>query len=172
MEYIKNLNPATITTSPRIPGTAGATWDNSRDRLMAEGWRKLIRGQLPEGETESGPREYIQHPELDDSAQEVLTTRPTAEIEAERAAADLQSYGGALIELAECLSAFPGIEPGMSHQQISDIIDGYVAGLDGEQLSRAVAKSLRAENLYQRLAVGGVTGERFWRAMAALGGGA
>ena len=104
MEYIKNLNPATITTSPRIPGTAGITWDNSRARLMAEGWRKLMRApQPPHDQTEIG-REYIQHPELQDTAQEVLTTRPTAEIEAERIAALAHTYAGDVLLLGSLLA--------------------------------------------------------------------
>ena len=57
-------------TKPKLPGSKNATWANSRDRLLAAGFRKLDEDQLPE--LQEGMRvvrnEYIQDPARDDYA--------------------------------------------------------------------------------------------------------
>jgi hypothetical protein len=41
MRSIRNLNPETITATPRLPDVIGATWDNAEAELLAAGWLRL-----------------------------------------------------------------------------------------------------------------------------------
>jgi len=67
---IRNFDPSTITPTPTLPDTHGTTWDNSRDKLLAAGWRKVA--DYPDLETPEGQRfarwEYEQDEEREEYA--------------------------------------------------------------------------------------------------------
>ena len=78
MRSIQNFDPTTITESPRLPDTHGATWENAGDRLLAAGWRKLDAREPytpPEGEHVTGYL-YEQDTERPEYAVELPVTAP------------------------------------------------------------------------------------------------
>ena len=160
--YIHNFEPSTITTrTPRVPGMV-----NPRpEHWAAKGWREITEyEQPPEGHVAT--YRYEQHPNKPEAC--IARVESSEPEHASQTADDLQTYGTILGELLQRLAAFPGITPGMGYQQIADIMDAHVVGLSGEELARASVDIQRANNLYKRLENAGITGERFWRAVAAL----
>ena len=161
-----NLDTQTEGPLPRQYGSTHAgSWENDPDLHIRNGQRLIVeRESPPDGHV--AKYRYEQHPDRPEACiARIASSEPEG---ASQTADDLQSYSTILRDLAERLAAFPGIQPGMGYQQISDIVDGHVAGLSGDALARATADSMRADNLYRRLERVGITGERFWRAVAAL----
>lgn len=103
--YIKNLDPATITTrKPKLPGMVNP----KPEHLAAAGWRTVETIPIPEGYTAEGAT-YTAHPDRDDICIETETGRLTAKIYIEQqaqAATEAESARDAVQALQNILAAF------------------------------------------------------------------
>jgi hypothetical protein len=167
------IDEAALPTAYIADGIHGATWAHHR----ARGWRRLpARAVVPEGETVTG-RTFE---DVDgDAATEVLTTRPTAEIAAESAAARVADFAPMIpraVQLRTILRATyptadsPEQDEAYAYQRIADdlMAMAFNPAASAEQKLQAVTAGVALKELYEALAPYSPTGKTFdlpWEAL-------
>ena len=156
MRSIRNLDPATVTETPRLPDTHGATWDNAAVELFAAGWRKLDERKPitpPDGYQITG-WEYAQDTERADYATEtpniaaipvpvpdpidVLRDR-LAQTEAKLAAAEVAAKEQAVRQAKELETLQSALTAARDVAAVAESVKAWAVKEKGEKDSAAAA---------------------------------